>query len=181
MKSASFLSLLFGGHLLLTVLPVARAADERPAEGGGDSGRHALDFWVGEWEVYDNGSRRLDGCNRIEPVLKGAAIIEHWSGANGSEGKSWFYFYRPEERWKQIWVTDGGFVKEKAQVSGAAAGSVRFQGEIPLKDGHKLLDRTTLTPQPDGRVRQVIEHSRDAGATWQTVYDASYIRKAGKS
>jgi hypothetical protein len=57
------------------------------------------------------------------------------------------------------------------------AGSIRFQGVIPLKAGGKLLDRTTLTPLPDSRVRQVIEQSRDGGVTWQTGYDAYYVRK----
>lgn len=132
---------------------------------------------MGEWEVYDNFSRQLDGHNRIEKVLRGEAILENWSDANGSEGKSWFYFYRPEKRWKQVWVTDGGGVKEKAQVADAPAGSVRFRGEILLRDDRRLLDQTTLTPLPGGHVRQVIEQSRDGGASWQKVYDADYIRR----
>ena len=74
-------------------------------------------------------------------------------------------------------MTDAGFVKEKAQVDGAPAGSVRFQGVIPLKGGGRLFDRTTLTPLPDGRVRQVIEQSHDGGVTWQTGFDAYYVRK----
>jgi hypothetical protein len=37
-----------------------------------------------------------------------------------------------------------------------------------------VLDRTTLTPLSDGRVRQVIEISRDHGTTWQTGFDAYY-------
>ena len=159
------------------VLAVRLPAQANPAS---PPEAHQLDFWVGEWEVYDNTSHQLDGHNRIEMVLKSAAIIEHWSDANGSMGKSWFYFYRPEKRWKQVWVTDNGGVKEKAQVADAPAGSIRFRGEIPLRDGHKLLDQTTLTPLPDGRGRQVIEQSRDGGVTWQTVYDAYYTRKAGK-
>jgi hypothetical protein len=36
------------------------------------------------------------------------------------------------------------------------------------------LDRTTLTPLPDDRVRQLIEISRDRGVTWQTNFDAYY-------
>jgi len=141
---------------------------------------HQLDFWVGDWEVFDATGPK-DGDNRIEKMLGGFALQENWSGVEGHAGKSWFYFYRPEKRWKQVWVTDVGGVKEKAQVPDGPAGSVRFRGEIPLKDGGKLLDQTTLTPLPDGRVRQVIEQSRDHGATWQTVYDAYYVRKAAKS
>ncbi len=35
----------------------------------------------------------------------------------------------------------------------------------PQADGSRVLDRTTLTPLPAGRVRQVIEQSRDGGDT----------------
>ena len=56
-------------------------------------------------------------------------------------------------------------------------GGVRFQGEIPLEDNRSYLDRTTLTPLPDGRVRQVIEWSTDGGETWNIAFDAYYIRE----
>lgn len=161
-------TLLLGGRMAAQNLPPPEPA-----------GVHALDFWVGEWEVFLASGPR-DGDNRIENLLGGFALQENWTELDGHEGKSWFYYYRPEKRWKQVWVTDGGFVKEKVQVDGAPAGSVRFRGEIPLKDGGTLLDRTTLTPLADGRIRQVIEQSRDHGVTWQTGFDAYYVRKARK-
>lgn len=136
---------------------------------------HELDFWLGEWEVFADG--KLDGTNRIERVLEGAALVENWHDADGHEGKSWFYFYRPENRWKQVWVTDAGGVKEKALVDLLPNGAVRFRGEIPLRDGRKILDQTTLTPNPDGTVRQVIEQSTDGGQSWKVAYDAIYRRK----
>ena len=140
-----------------------------------DGTSRELDFWVGEWEVEADG--KFDGTNRIEKVLGGAAVLEHWHGADGHEGKSWFYFYPAEHRWKQIWVTDIGGVKEKAQVETQSGGAVRFRGEMARRDGTKLLDQTTLTPGADGTVRQVIEQSADGGRTWRVVYDAVYRRK----
>ncbi len=138
------------------------------------AGLHALDFWLGTWNVVLADGQKA-GDNRIERLLGGFALQENWAEPDHHEGKSWFYFYRPENRWKQVWVTDGGFVKEKAQVDDAPAGSVRFQGTVIGKGGIRILDRTTLTPQAEGRVRQVIETSRDGGATWQTGFDAIYI------
>ncbi len=123
-------------------------------------------------------TREVDGHDLIEKTLNGAAVVENWQDVNGHAGKSWFYYYRPEKRWKQVWVTDVGFVKEKALVEKFADGGVRFRGEIPLPDGRKRLDQTTLTPLPDGRVHQVIEQSPDGGDTWRTVYDAYYTRTA---
>ena len=134
---------------------------------------HELDSWLGDWDVFDSAGH-LVGTNRIERVLDGAALIEHWRDADGSEGKSWFYFYPPERRWKQVWVTPG-FVKEKAQVE-APAESIRFRGEIHARNGRTLLDQTTLTRQPDGSVRQVIEQSADGGRNWQIGFDAIYRR-----
>ena len=136
---------------------------------------HELDFWLGEWEVFAEG--KLDGTNRIEKLLDGAALMEHWHDADGHEGKSWFYFYRPEDRWKQVWVTDTGGVKEKVCVALLPAGGARFRGEISLRDGRKILDQTTLTPLANGTVRQVIEQSTDGGQTWKVAYDAIYRRK----
>lgn len=68
-------------------------------------------------------------------------------------------------------------MKEKTLVEEFPDGGVRFQGEIPLPDGRKVLDRTTLTPRPDGTVRQLIEQSSDAGKTWRVVFDAIYTRQ----
>ena len=159
--------------LLLTMQAPAQTPPPAPPE------TQLLDFWVGEWEVFLVTGPK-DGDNRIEKMLGGFAVQENWTELDGHEGKSWFYYYRAEKRWKQVWVTDGGGVKEKAQMPDPPAGSVRFRGEIPLRDGRKLLDQTTLTPLPDGRVRQVIEQSTDGGRTWQTVYDAYYVRKIKK-
>ena len=138
---------------------------------------HRLDFWIGEWEVK-NPAGGLEGHNRIEKILGGCAILEHWTEADGSEGKSLFYFDALGARWKQVWVTDGGQFKEKEQVPlevSAHPEAIRFQGEIPLRDGRRLQDRTTLTALPDGRVRQLIEQSADGGATWRA-WEGFYTR-----
>lgn len=141
-----------------------------------DPADHKLDFWVGDWEVYTVGTKERDGHDRVEKVLNGCAVVEHWVDANGSEGKSWFYYYRPEKRWKQVWVTDVGFGKEKTLIAEFPDGGVRFRGEIPLRDGSKILDQTTLTPLPDGTVHQVIETSKDGGKKWAVNFDAIYTR-----
>ena len=136
---------------------------------------HELDFWLGEWEAFADG--KLDGTDRVEKILAGAVIVEHWRDSDGHEGKSWFYFYRPENRWKQVRVTDAGGVKEKACIEILPGGGTRFRGEIPLRDGRKILDQTTLTLFSDGTVHQLIEQSSDVGRTWKVTFDAVYRRK----
>jgi len=160
--------------LLPLVLTVGAAGPPDPEQA---PGFHRLDFWVGSWIVYDVATGRLEGTNRIDRVLRGCALIENWSEADGSsEGKSLFYFNPATGTWRQVWVTSAGTSKEKQLVAELPGGAVRFQGEVPTRAGGTVLDRTTLTPLPDGRVRQTIEISRDRGATWVTGFDAYYVR-----
>lgn len=151
-------------------------AEELPVCRGESSGR-ALDFWLGEWAVFDRASGRKAGHNLIEMKLDGCAIFEHWTGVGGSRGKSLFYYDARTEKWTQVWVTGntarpGGLkIKQRIEIPGPG---VRFQGRIELEDGGTHLDRTTLTPHDDGTVAQHIEISRDGGKTWQTTFDAIY-------
>lgn len=166
--------------LLTSVLFSASAQTPRarPASCDKDPTYHKLDFWLGDWDVFDLKSGERDGTNRIEKTLKSCAILENWTEASDhSEGKSLFYVVRATGTWKQIWVEDSGGTKEKRLLDSYVGEGVRFQGEIPHKDGTSHLDRTTLLPMSGGRVRQTIEISRDAGKTWATVYDAEYRPK----
>lgn len=140
-----------------------------------------LDFWLGEWDVLVDGL--VAGSNRIEKILDGCAVMEHWTAAGGGEGKSLFYHVPATGEWKQVWVTGRatapGGVKEKTIVPAPEPGAVRFQGRIDGAEGGSYLDRTTLTPRADGTVRQVIEVSVDEGETWRTVWDSVYRRRGG--
>lgn len=151
-------------------------APTHPCEG--DPAYHKLDFWVGRWDVFNNGDGSKDGTNEIEKILNGCAIIENWHESNGGgEGKSLFYYQKATSQWKQVWVTDAGPMKEKRLIEELKDGSLRFQGEIPHLHGGSHLDRTTLTPLPGGKVRQVIEISKDGGKTWEVGYDAEYQKQ----
>lgn len=154
----------------------APAAAQQAAPCTDVDGFHRLDFWLGSWDVYAGGQQV--GTNHIEAVLDGCAVTERWRSAAGGEGRSLFYFTPATGAWKQVWVTGSatapGGVKEKTLVAEHDDGGVVFQGEIPLPGGSSYLDRTTLTPLPDGTVRQHIEISTDGGTTWRTTFDAVY-------
>lgn len=138
-----------------------------------------LDFWLGEWVVTVNGEQV--GTNRIEKILTGCAVMEHWTSATGSEGKSLFFYQPVTKSWNQVWVTQfalgPGGMKEKKLIEAYDGPGVRFRGEIPLAEGGSYLDQTTLTPEADGTVRQVIQISRDRGESWETTFDAVYRRQ----
>jgi hypothetical protein len=137
-----------------------------------------LDFWVGEWDVFVGTQK--DGDNVITKIESGCAITENWSAQGGGTGRSLFYVVPPDLRWRQVWVTGvalaPGGVKEKREVE-VSSGAIRFQGTVSDTAGRSWLDRTTLTPNPDGSVRQHIEISTDNGTTWRTTFDAVYRRR----
>jgi hypothetical protein len=163
---------------LIAISALAQTPSAAPVPCDQNPTYHKLDFWIGEWDVFDFKSGQKDGGNRIERVLKGCAIIENWTEAmDGSEGKSLFYVQRATGQWKQVWVEESGGMKEKSLQDSYTGEGVRFQGEILHKNGGSHLDRTTLVPLNGGRVRQTIEVSRDAGKTWEVVYDAEYRRR----
>ncbi len=135
-----------------------------------------LDFWLGSWRVVTGEDQRQVGKNSIQKILNGCAIIENWQSLAGGEGKSLFYYHDVEKTWKQVWITDGQRLKEKHLIAVLDGGAVRFQGEIPLPNGDLVLDRTTLVPLPENRVRQIIEQSSDGGETWQVGFDALYVQ-----
>lgn len=139
----------------------------------------ALDFWVGEWTVWVGDQQA--GINRIAKILNGCAITEEWVGAGGSEGRSLFYVPPASDHWRQVWITGnaltpGGTKEKTQQLESLPGGAVRFQGTIRSAD-REWLDRTTLTPNADGTVRQHIEISVDGGVSWRTTFDAVYKRK----
>ena len=164
--------------LLVTLLVVGcSVAQESPQKAQiPEQTKASMDFWVGEWEVFTM-EGKLAGTNRIEKVLGGAAILEHWANSAGIEGKSWFYWMADKQKWKQVWVTPDGAYKEK--VAEAVEGGLLFTGTAFSPDGRSLPDRTRLTVYADGEVRQEIETSKDGGKTWTKGWDAVYRRPNG--
>ena len=171
------------------MIAIVLTASVRPGQGAStaavsapscraDSAYRVLDFWMGNWRVVDSAGTEL-GTNRVESILGGCAIVENWQDASGSEGRSLFYYVSAQRQWKQVWVTPYALVpggqKEKHLVARFANGGVRFQGEYPGPRG-PVFDRTTLDPLADGRVRQLIEVSRDDGQTWVVTFEGFYLR-----
>lgn len=135
---------------------------------------HQFDFWIGDWNVTTPQGKPA-GRNRIEAVVDGCAISEHWSGAGGTDGKSYSAWDARNRRWNQYWVaSDGGVL----YLSGAFAdGRMVLGGEqVDPANGSTSPQRVTWTPNADGSVRQLWESSSDGGKTWTTVFDGLYRR-----
>lgn len=136
-----------------------------------------FDFWVGEWNVYPNGSDQSVGESRIEKLYNGCAIRENWMPQSGATGGSLSAFDPETGRWHQLWIGsspgrvffDGGAVEGKMVLTGFWK-----NGGGP---GQDALVRMTYTANEDGSVRQHGEGSTDHGLSWQTSFDFIYRPK----
>ena len=148
-------------------------------DGGCAAPEHAaLDFWLGQWQVYD-ADRVQAGTDTIERTPDGCAVVETWQGALGDGGRSLNFYDARTQRWNQVWVGDTGGVV--FQQGSAADGQLRFQGETVRADGTKVQNRLTLAPLDGGRVRQLAEISTDGGRTWLTQFDFTYVRVVSRA
>jgi hypothetical protein len=135
---------------------------------------HQFDFWIGEFDVTTPDGQ-VAGHNVIAPTLGGCALTEHWTSANGGEGRSINFYDRQDRRWHQIWIDSRG---APLRLSGAfAEGSMLLEGTTHDADGGTRHHRIRWTPHPDGSVRQHWEASTDSGKTWETLFDGRYVRK----
>lgn len=140
-----------------------------------DTPQHAeFDFWVGEWDVYPNGSTDKVAESRIEKLYSGCAIRENWMPIKGGAGGSLNSLDPATGRWHQTWI-------------GSSPGKVEFTGG-KVADGMVLtgywqhiggpgkhgLVRMTYTPNPNGWVQQFGEVSYDHGANWSPSFDFIY-------
>lgn len=55
-----------------------------------------------------------------------------------------------------------------------------IRGLIGVVLALSVMDRTTLTRQDDGKVRQLNEATADNGQTWRTTFDAIYQRSSSQ-
>ncbi len=144
-----------------------RAARDKPEY-------HALDFWVGEWDVYDAQAQKV-GTNLIELQEQGCLVAERWRDSTGGGGRSINYFDPATGAWAQDWVNHTGNVLHiKGRVVGKA---MWFEGAATSRTGARSQSRTVLTPLPGGRVRQTIHHTPDEGKTWNLTFDVVYVPK----
>ncbi len=132
-----------------------------------------FDFWVGEWDVQANG--RSLGTNVIQRLEEGCLIMENWTGAGGSTGKS-MNFYNPVlKKWRQTYMSNNQVVWE---MSGEYKdGAMRYEGEVIPPNGTKTLTRVVFYNQGPDKLRHTEDDSTDGGKTWTNVWDAIYVRK----
>jgi hypothetical protein len=172
----------------LPVAPMQAPASTGPCP---EPDARAFDFWIGEWDVQ-NRHRRPDAgdpawvdtgaaTNRVEAVLQGCAVVEHWRGkVNGREliGFS-VRAYNPILReWDLVLLWPQPERPGFGLLRGAfrhGRGEFFFDGRDaegrPLRNRYAFADITPSSLRWDSAV------STDAGLTWRTTWIMEFTRR----
>lgn len=145
-----------------------------------DADHSAFDFWIGEWDVSATGTAAVVARSTISSTAGGCAIEEDYHQTLGPGGVPTTYngvsFSAFDARrggvWRQFYMdSNGGVTVFEGGLSEAGAMVL----EAPGRPGS--IQRMTVSPEPDGSVRQRGESSTDGGATWTPGYDFTYRRR----
>jgi hypothetical protein len=160
------------GVLLLSSASARAGAEEKPKVPCSDPVAHQFDFWIGRWDVTEQG--KPAGTNHIERILDGCALLENWVGAQGGAGKSLNFFDQADGLWHQTWVDrSGGALMLAGKFEN---GAMRLEGNRPAtKQQPATRQRITWTPLPGGNVRQLWESSPSDKEEWTVQFDGLYV------
>jgi hypothetical protein len=138
-----------------------------------------FDFWLGTWDVFVTANMSVKaGTNKITRTSEGCVILENWDATGPHTGMSMNYYDPNRRKWQQKWAGSGQDIQEF--YDGEYIGNeMRFKFTGTNPDGTTYPGRLTFTNMTgSGKVRQHSERTSDGGATWQTIYDFTYVRKA---
>ena len=140
-----------------------------------DRDARRFDFWVGEWDVRTPQGQTA-GSSSVLPVSGQCALLENWTSAFGTSGKSLNGYNRALGHWQQFWIGQDGSVTEYRESSWDGPSLVFLAPAAPGDTTHTER-RLTFTPLSKDLVRQHGETSSDQGRSWRTSYDLYYHRK----
>jgi len=129
-----------------------------------------LDFWLGDWDVYDVGGATPVARAHITSILDGCVVHERYESPR-TVGESFSIFDRTRGVWHQTWVTSRGRL---LQVEGGPRDArVELAGSYLDEQGQRTRIRAAWWPVAGG-VREQAEISADDGRTWKSEFDLMF-------
>ena len=138
---------------------------------------HAFDFWIGDWEVFDQKDQKA-GENKISMQEKGCLLLEEWTSAQNTTGQSYNFYDPGMEKWRQIWVSGGATIDYAGGLNDA--GAMVLEGEIAYRSGTTEPFKGTWTLQEDGSVRKHFEQYDAGKKEWSDWFIGIYKKKAAE-
>lgn len=145
-----------------------------------DADHSAFNFWIGDWDVRATGTDTVVARSTIASTAGGCAIEEDYHQTVGPGGVATTYhgvsFSTFDQRrggvWRQFYMDSNGAV---TVFEGGLSDAGAMVLQAPGRPGS--IQRMTVSPQPDGSVRQRGESSTDGGESWTPGYDFTYRRR----
>ena len=133
-----------------------------------------FDFWLGDWDVSTPQGTPA-GTNRVERILDGCAIQEHWEASDGSKGTSLSSYDAVGHKWRQTYVDDTGQVL--VLEGDFKDGKMVLQGEKAMGRQKGALQRISWQVVAGEKVRQRWDISQDEGKTWRVLFEGLYAKR----
>lgn len=138
---------------------------------------HSRDFsfWIGEWDVYQTGTKSLVGHSVVQSISGDCAMLENWKSTQASNGKSINYYNTQTGKWEQDWIGSAG--GPQRYLNGEYKdGAMRFIYETTGPKGKKVTGNFIFYNIDKDTVRQYQDVIND-DKTVTVSYDFTYIRK----
>jgi tetratricopeptide (TPR) repeat protein len=137
---------------------------------------HDFDFWIGEWDVYQTGTKFLVGHSLVQSISGECALLENWASTQASTGKSINYYNAATGKWEQDWIGSAG--GPQRYLSGEYKdGAMQFAYEFTNAQGKKQTGNFKFYNIDKDTVRQYQDINNDDGKTVTVSYDFTYVRK----
>ena len=158
--------------LLIFLTSMTTTAQQEPK--ATNAGEHALDFWIGEWDLTWNDT--VHGTNSIRLEMDGKVIAEHFDDpTNKYRGGSWSVYNAKTGIWNQTWVDTqgdyialtGGPVEDRFELS---TGPREVKGVMTT---HRMVFSNILKDSFDWDWQQ----TTDEGKTWSSQWKIRYQRR----
>lgn len=144
----------------------------------GNPKNRELDFWIGEWNVFNAKTNRPEGTNSIQMGAGGCMLLENWTDITETSTAKSMTFLNPDNgKWEQVYIDNGGKRVLKF-TNGALSGDVmKFSILTKGEDGKDQVGELVFEKKTNGEVRQYQQTTPDGGKTWNIVFDLIYRRK----
>jgi hypothetical protein len=106
---------MFNLVIIFAAATAAAATPAAPVKPCAAAEFHQLDFWIGQWDVYEKATGKKSSTSRIEGVMGGCGIGEHYEEpgdpAGPYSGTSYSSYDSRDGKWHQMYIDTNGIVR----------------------------------------------------------------------
>jgi ketosteroid isomerase-like protein len=131
---------------------------------------HQLDFWVGNWDVYEAYGNSPVANVTVDRELDGCVLHERYADNEGHRGESFSTYDAGRKQWRQSWYTNRA---KGLELTGGMQGDSLVLTATDYDSTPEAMVRGTWKPL-QGSVQETAITSSDSGKTWKTWFDLSF-------